>query len=166
LPIAPGSTVIAVVSSTAATVGEYLAELPPERAAVVQTVRQTILDHLPEGYEEAMNWGMITYQIPLSRHGDTYNGQPLAVAGLAAQARHYSLYLNGVYSSPELTQQLRDAYARAGTKLDMGKSCVRFKRLDDVELRAVGDVIAAVTPDDLITLHEAVRKRTRGKHAG
>lgn len=150
-----------MVSSTATTVQRYLAELPPARAEVVGTVRRTILDHLPDGFDEAMNWGMITYELPLSRYPDTYNGQPLAIAGLAAQVRHYSLYLNGVYMSPALTQQLRDAYAAAGTKLDMGKSCVRFRNLEGIELDAIGDVIAAVTPDDLIAMYEASRRGRR-----
>jgi uncharacterized protein YdhG (YjbR/CyaY superfamily) len=151
-----------MVSSRASTVDDYLAELPPERATVVRTVRETILDHLPDGFVETMNWGMICYELPLSRYPDTYNGQPLGIAALAAQARYYSLYLYGVYMSPQLTKGLRDAYSAAGKKLDMGKSCVRFRNLDAVDLDAVGDLIAAVTPDDLIALYETAG-RGRGK---
>ena len=135
---------------------EYLAELPAERSDVVRVVRDTVLDRLPAGFVETMNWGMICYELPLSRYPDTYNGQPLGIAALAAQARYYSLYLYGVYMSPEMTQQLRDAYTAAGIKLDMGKSCVRFRNLDGIELGAVGDVIAAVTPDDLIEMYETL----------
>ena len=82
---------------------------------------------------------MICYELPLSRYPDTYNGQPLGTAALAAQVRHYSLYLYGVYMSPELTQRLRDAYAASGKKLDMGKSCVRFRNLDGIDLDAAGE---------------------------
>jgi hypothetical protein len=151
-----------MVTSRAPTVDEYLAELPPERSDVVRTVRSTILDRLPAGFVETMNWGMICYELPLARYPDTYNGQPLGIAALAAQARYYSLYLYGVYMSPQLTQRLRDAYAASGKKLDMGKSCVRFRNLDGIELDAVGDVIAAVTPDDLIEMYET-SGRGRGK---
>jgi hypothetical protein len=146
-----------VVSSAAATVEEYLAELPPERAEVVRAVRDVILDRLPAGYEETMNWGMICYEIPLSRYPDTYNGEPLGVLALAAQKRHYSLYLYAAYASSHLEQRLRDGYAAAGTKLDLGKSCLRFRTLDDIELDVVGDIIAAVTPDELIANYEASR---------
>jgi hypothetical protein len=144
-----------MVSSRATSVDDYLAELPPDRADVVRTVRQTILDHLPEGYVETMNWGMICYELPLERYPETYNGQPIGTAALAAQARHYSLYLNAVYMSGELSQRLRDAYAEAGIKLDMGRTCVRFRNLDGIDLDVVGDVIAAVTPEDLIAMYEA-----------
>ena len=148
-----------MVSSRAVTVDEYLAELPPERADVVSTVRRTVLDHLPPGYEETMNWGMICYEIPLARYPDTYNGQPLSVVALAAQKRHYALYLNAVYASSPLHDQLRDAYAAAGTRFDMGKSCLRFRDLDGIELDAVGDVLAQVTPEQFIAQYEASRAR-------
>jgi hypothetical protein len=144
-----------MVSSAATTVEQYLAELPPERAAVIRTVRDTILERLPAGFVERMNWGTICYELPLERYPDTYNGQPLGIVALAAHARHYSLYLYGVYMSPALTQRLRDAYAEAEIKLDMGKSCVRFRNLEGIDLDAVGDIIAAVSPEDLIAMYEA-----------
>jgi Domain of unknown function (DU1801) len=146
-----------MVRSTATTVAEYLAELPPARAAVVGAVRDVVRDRLPAGYEEAMNWGMISYEIPLDRYPDTYNGQPLGVVALAAQARYYALYLNAVYMSADLIGPLRDAYAAAARKLDMGKSCLRFKGLGDIDLEAVGDIVAAVPPDELIRSYEASR---------
>lgn len=146
-----------MASSRAATVDEYLAELPPDRAAVVRTVRDVVLDHLPDGFEETMSWGMISYEIPLARYPDTYNKQPLGTVALAAQARYYSLYLNAVYMSPTLTTRLHEGYEAAGMKLDMGKSCVRFKDLDGIELVVIGDIIAAVTPEDLIATYEAAR---------
>jgi hypothetical protein len=148
-----------MVRSTATTVAEYLAALPPARAAVVGAVRDVIRARLPAGYEEAMNWGMICYEIPLARYPETYNGQPLGVVSLAAQARHYALYLNAVYMSPDLTGRLREAYAAAGRKLDMGKSCLRFKGLDDIDLEVVGDIVAAVPPDGLIRSYEESRAR-------
>lgn len=148
-----------MVSSAAATVEEYLAELPPERAAVVEHVRKLVLAHLPDGVVETMNWGMISYEIPLERYPDTYNGRPLLYAALAAQKRHCALYLHSVYSSPEVADRLQRAYDDAGMKLDVGKSCVRFKRLDQLLPGAVAEAIGAVTVDDYIDLYETARAR-------
>ena len=115
-----------MASSKATTVADYLAELPAERRAVVSAVRDVVVRNLPAGYRETMNWGMISYEVPLETHPDTYNGQPLAYAGLAAQKNHYALYLSPVYSDPAREQWLRDAFAQAGKKLDLGKSCLEL----------------------------------------
>jgi len=128
--------------SAAASVEEYLAELPPDRAAVISDVRELVLDNLPDGVEESMNVGMIAYEIPLSRYPDTYNGQPLMFVALAAQKKHYALYLHGVYSSGPIAQRLSDAYTDAGMKLDMGKSCVRFRRAEQLLTPAIADAMA------------------------
>ncbi|HEX6069219.1 MAG TPA: DUF1801 domain-containing protein, partial [Longimicrobiaceae bacterium] len=114
-----------MVSSRAVTVEEYLEELPPERREVIATVRDEILRNLPPGYREAMNWGMISYEIPLERYPQTYNGQPLTLAALAAQKNHYAVYLMSVYMQPDGVARLRDGFERAGKKLDIGKSCLR-----------------------------------------
>jgi hypothetical protein len=145
------------VQTDAATVEEYLAELPEDRREAVSAVRDVILANLPEGYEEVMAWGMISYEVPLATHPDTYNGKPLCYAGLAAQKRHVSLYLMGVYASPELEQRLRDGFAEAGLKPDLGKSCLRFRRLDQLPLAVIGDLIAATPVDDFIALHDRAR---------
>lgn len=143
--------------SAARTVDAYLAELPEKRRAVVAAVRDLVLRHLPDGYEETMNWGMISYEIPLSRYPDTYNGQPLAVAALAAQKNYYSLYLTCAHGDEE---RLREGFARAGKTLDMGKSCVRFRALEDLALEPVAQVLAAIPPEAFIARYE--RARTRG----
>ena len=148
-----------MATSSATTVEEYLAELPPERADVLRAVRDVILERLPPGYEETMNWGMISYELPLARYPDTYNGQPLGVLALAAQKRHYSLYLNAAYASSELLGQLRAAYAEAGIKFDMGKSCLRFRDLSGIDLDAIGDIVASVPPERYIAMYEASRAR-------
>ena len=147
-----------MVQSKAETVEEYLAELPPERAAVVEELRDLVLANLPDGVEEAMNFGMISYEIPLSRYPDTYNGQPLMYAALAAQKHHYALYLHSVYADEEVESALRDAYREAGIKLDAGRSCVRFKRLEQLLPSAVAEAIAAITVDDFITRYESSRR--------
>jgi hypothetical protein len=148
-----------MASGAATNVEEYLAELPPERAAVIESVRELVLGALPDGVEEAMNFGMIAYEIPLERYPNTYNKQPLMFAALAAQKHHFALYLHGVYASETVEQQLRDAYVNADKKLDMGKSCVRFKRVDQLVPHAIADVISSVSVDDYIELYEASRRR-------
>jgi uncharacterized protein YdhG (YjbR/CyaY superfamily) len=127
--------------STATTVKEYLAELPPERRAALETVRKTIRENLPAGYEEAINWGMITYQVPLETYADTYNGKPLMYAALASQKHHMAVYLTGVYMDPAGREAFEAAYEATGKRMDMGKSCVRFRRLDDLPLELVGESI-------------------------
>lgn len=149
-----------MASSNAPTVEDYLAELPEDRRAVVSAVRDVILENLPEGYEESMNWGMIAYEVPLDRYPITYNKQPLGYAALAAQKHYYALYLFGTYTDPAQVDELREAFARAGKKMDMGKSCLRFKRLDDLPLDAVGAVIVSTPPEALIAQYEAGRQRT------
>ena len=148
-----------MVSSQAATVAEYLDELPEERRAVVARVRQTVLDHLPAGYQETMRWGMISYEIPLERYPDTYNGQPLAYIGLAAQKRHYALYLMGVYADSAQERHLREVYAQRGLRLDFGKSCLRFRRLEELPLDLIAELVAATPPEALIAQYEASRQR-------
>lgn len=85
-----------MIQSEATTVSEYLNELDPDRRRIISEVRKTILEHLPDGYVESMNWGRISYEIPLAVYPDTYNGQPLMIAALAAHKNHYALYLMGV----------------------------------------------------------------------
>jgi hypothetical protein len=145
--------------SKAATVEQYLAALPPERRAVVSKVRDLVRRNLPKGYTETMNWGMISYEIPLARYPNTYNGQPLSYVALAAQKNYYALYLLGAYQDSEQGKQLAEAFKRAGKKLDMGKSCLRFKTLDDLPLDAVGRVVASTPPEKWIAQFEAARGR-------
>lgn len=146
-----------MASSTAATVDQYLAELPAERREVVSTIRDLVKRNLPKGYAETMNWGMISYELPLARYPNTYNGQPLSYVALAAQKNYYALYLMGAYQGSEQGKQLADAFKRAGKKLDMGKACLRFKKLDDLPLDAVARTIASTPPEQFVAQFEAAR---------
>jgi uncharacterized protein YdhG (YjbR/CyaY superfamily) len=146
-----------VAQSRASTVEQYLAELPPERRAVVSAVREVVRANLPAGYAEEMSFGMIGYVVPLAQYPDTYNGQPLAYAALAAQKGHYALYLNCASHDPAEATWLADAFRAAGKKLDMGKSCLRFRSLADLPLEAVGAFIARTPPERLIAQHEMAR---------
>jgi hypothetical protein len=152
-----------MVSSAAPTVEAYLAELPPERRAVIASVRDLVNRHLPPGYVEAMAWGMIGWGIPLARYPDTYNKQPLCYVGLAAQKNNYALYLMGVYAESTEEDGLRAAYARAGKKLDMGKCCLRFKSLEGLLLEEVAKVVAGTTVDEYIARYEASRAPSANK---
>jgi hypothetical protein len=133
-----------MATSTATTVEEYLDELPADRAVVVAHVRDLVNASLPPGYVEGMLYGMITWMVPLETYPTTYNGKPLAYVSLAAQKNYYSLYLMGVYADSEQEARLREEWVARGTKLDMGKSCLRFTRLDDLHEDLLAQVIAAV----------------------
>lgn len=143
-----------MVSSTATTVAEYLKELPPDRRQAISEVHQLIRANLPKGYKETMTWGMITYEIPLSRYPDTYNKKPLGYLALASQKNYMTLYLYGAYLDEE---QFKKAYRQTGKPLDMGKSCLHFKRVDDLALDFLAKNIAGTTPDQLIERYEKSR---------
>jgi|SRR5210317_1967073 hypothetical protein len=146
-----------MVSSSARTVPEYLESLSSERATVISAVRGVILEHLPPGYQEAMNWGMVSYQVPLEFSGPTYNNQPLLYAALAAQKNHYSLYLMGIYASPERASEFSEAYRATGKRLDVGKACVRFRTLDDLPLDLVGHAIGHTSCEDFVEIYRQSR---------
>lgn len=138
------------MKSKAESVEEYLAEIPPERRQAIDQVRQTILRNLPAGYEEAMNWGMITYQVPLEVYPDTYNKQPLMYAALANQKNHMAVYLTGIYLDEELNQEFEQKYRATGKRFDAGKSCVRFRVLEDLPLELIAESIRAIEMDEFI----------------
>jgi uncharacterized protein YdhG (YjbR/CyaY superfamily) len=146
-----------VASSKAATVEQYLADLPDDRRAEIEQVRDAVNAALPAGYSEEIGYGMIGWVIPLADYPDAYNKQPLAYAALAAQTNYNSLYLNCVYASPERTERLKVAFATAGKKLDMGKSCIRFKSAGELPLDVIGDEIASTPPQQFIRIYEEAR---------
>lgn len=145
--------------SDAPTVAEYLTSLPDDRRAALRAVRRVIRQHLPPGYEEAMNWGMIAYQVPLRRYPDTYNGQPLMYAALASQKRHMAVYLTGIYADSSSRRVFERRYRATGKRFDVGQSCVRFRTLDDLPLALIGETIASISVDDLIALDRRAHPR-------
>ena len=145
--------------SSAATVEEYLQELPRERAEALGAVRRVVLDHLPPGYVETMNWGMICYEVPLARCPDTYNKQPLMYAALASQKHHMGLYLMCAYSHQGSRAWFEAKFRASGKKLDMGKSCVRFKKVEDLPLAVIGETIAGTSVEEYIQLYRESRTR-------
>ena len=148
-----------MASSKAATPDDYLQDLDPLRAGELRTVRDAVNAALPAGYVERMAWGMISWEVPLEISGPTYNKQPLVYAALAAQKNHNALYLNCAYASPERAERLRRAFQAAGKKLDVGKSCVRFRRADELALDAIAAEIASADPAAFVEISKASRER-------
>lgn len=147
------------MQSDADSVEAYLQSLPPDRRAAISTIRDVINEHLPEGYQEQMEWGMVSWVIPLDDYPDTYNGRPLTYVSLASQKNHMAVYLLGLYSEGPEESWLRQQYAERGMKPDLGKSCLRFKRLDEVPLDVLGGVISKIPAGEFIARYEASRKR-------
>ena len=150
-----------MVTSRAATVPDYLAGLPADRRKAIAAVRAVIRKNLPKGYKEAMGYGMICYSVPLARYPDTYNGQPLCYAALAAQKRYCALYLMNVYGDAAEARAFKAAFKKAGKKLDMGKSCVRFKTLDDLPLDVIADTNAATPMAKYVAAYRATASRRK-----
>jgi uncharacterized protein YdhG (YjbR/CyaY superfamily) len=151
------------MQSNATTIEDYLSTLPDDRRTTIEQVREVILEHLPGGYEEAMNWGMISYQVPLETYPDTYNGQPLLYAALASQKNHMAVYLTAIYTSEEDRKRFESAYKATGKRFDVGKSCVRFKKLDDLPLPLIGETIASFDMDQFIARVERAQSARKSK---
>ncbi|MBX3359207.1 MAG: DUF1801 domain-containing protein [Phycisphaeraceae bacterium] len=135
------------MQSKAATVSDYLAGLPEDRSQAIQAVRKVILANLGKGYQEGMQYGMIGYFVPHSVYPAGYHcdpKQPLPFAGLASQKNHMSVYLMCTYGNVEHLKWFHQAWAKTGKKLDMGKSCIRFKRVEDLALDVIGEAIQRV----------------------
>ena len=150
-----------MVSSAARTVDAYLESLDADRRKVISAVRDVVRKNLPKGYQEEMGFGMIAYNVPLTELAETYNKQPLMYAALAAQKNYNAIYLMGVYSDSARAKRFTDGFARAGKKLDIGKSCVRFKSLDDLPLDVIAETIAGLSMRDYIALYEKSRLFTK-----
>ena len=147
------------MQSEAKTVGSYLTELPEQRRAALEEMRRVVLNALPEGYEESMQFGMIGYTVPLARYSTTYNGAPLLYAALAAQKNYMSLYLNCVYAEEGRAERFAEAFRATGKRLDMGRSCVRFRKVDDLPLDLIAQTIASTSVEEFIGLYEASRRK-------
>src|SRR6516225_4797011 len=136
-----------MAKNSATTVGEYLASLPDDRRSVIEAVRKVILANLDSGYEEGIQYGMIGYYVPHRVYPAGYHcdpKQPLPFAALASQKGYMSIYLMCIYGHEALRSWFEEAWAKAGKKLDMGKACVRFKKLEDLALDVIGEAIRRV----------------------
>ncbi|HEX5060516.1 MAG TPA: DUF1801 domain-containing protein [Kofleriaceae bacterium] len=146
-------------------VGAYLQKLPDDRRTAIAKVRDVINANLPTGYEERLQWGMISWCVSESvlPAKDVYNKQPLCLAALASQKSHMAVYLMSVYGDKNLRGWFEKAYKQTGKKLDMGKSCVRFKSLDALPVELIGEAIAKVSVDKYVEVYRTVHG---GKSAG
>lgn len=154
------------MQSKATTVKQYLAELPPDRRAVIQAIRKVFLDNLGEGIEEGMQYGAIGYYVPHRVFPAGYHcdpRQPLPFAGLGSQKNHMSLGLMSLYGDAKQEAWFRSAWAKTGKKLDMGKCCVRFKKVDDVALDVLAEAIRRSPAKAYIAHYEAAIKGARRK---
>ncbi len=146
------------MQSKAKTVAAYLKELPSDRRRDIEAVRKVILENLPKGYREEMSYGMIGYVVPHSLYPAGYHCNPklpLPFGGLASQKNYMSLYVMSLYGSVE--QWFREEYRKSGKKQDIGKCCVRFRKLEDLPLDVVGRLIASVPVDKFIEWYEESR---------
>lgn len=148
-----------MVSTSTTTPTDYLASLPQDRREVISAMRELILRSLPEGYQETINWGMLSYEVPLEMYPDTYNKKPLNYIGLAAQKNHNSLYLMSVYQNPAEYQELLDAFAAMGVKPDIGKSCIRFKNLEQLPLETIARLISKTSVQKFIETTKLLQNR-------
>lgn len=152
-----------MAGSNAKTPAQYIADLPEDRRETVSAVRDLVLRNLPKGYQESMSWGMLTYEIPLERYPETYNGKPLGYVAIASRKNYITLYLMGAYAVPGIAEKLETAFRDAGLKFDMGKSCLHFRTMEDLEQKVVSEVIAAVPVRKYIEYYEASRGKTGKK---
>lgn len=139
------------------TLEEYLRAMPESERAEFEAVRARVRRRLPAGYREAMNWGMVCYEVPLARYPDTYNGQPLLYAALGRRKNGFTLALTCAYVDPAQRRRLEDGFRAEGKRLDMGKSCIHFRRADDLAWGAVGEAVAAFSVDRFIQEYERTR---------
>jgi len=148
------------------TVDQWLASVPAERRDAINAIRGAVNEHLPRGYEETVDWGLLAWVVPLATFSNTHNGRPLMLAALGAHTKVMTVYLMTVYSDPKVRREFEIAYKRTGKKLDMGGCCVHFKKLDDLPLEVVGNAIARVAVDQYVERYKSSRmKKTNTKKA-
>lgn len=148
------------MQSKAATVKEYLASLPDDRRKALEAVRKVVNNNLDKGFEEGMSYGMIGWSVPHSIYPDGYHcnpEQPLPFAGLASQKNAMSFYLMCIYGDEKQRDAFIADWKKSGKKLDMGKSCIRFKKIDDLPLDVIGRAIKRVSLKGYVAAYEATR---------
>ena len=154
------------MQSKATTVAGYLAELPPERRAVIEAVLKVIRANIDPDFKEGMNYGMIGWCVPHTIYPAGYHCDPklpLPYAGLASQKNNMALYMSCLYSDGSELERFRKRLAATGKKLDMGKCCIRFKKIDDLPLDVIGEAFSRITVKRFITDYETIRPKKPGK---
>ncbi len=148
---------------TANSVDEYIKSLSPERAEVIRTLRETVLNNIPKGFREVIGYGMIGYVVPHTLYPAGYHCDPklpLPFLNIASQKNFIALYHMGLYANPKLLEWFTTEYQKqVPTKLDMGKSCVRFKKAEHIPYKLIGELMTKMTPQDWIDLYESAFKK-------
>ncbi|HOZ70061.1 MAG TPA: DUF1801 domain-containing protein [Chitinophagaceae bacterium] len=151
------------MQSKATTVEAYVAELPEDRQKMINEFRKVIKKNLPKGFQECMNYGMIGWVVPHSKYPGGYHcnpKDPLPFMGLASQKNSVNFYHMGIYGDPKLLKWFTDEHAKASPKkLDMGKSCVRYKKAEDMPLKLIGELAAKISVDEWIARYEKMLKK-------
>ncbi len=152
------------MQSKAATVDDYIKELPADRQKAISELRKVIRKNLPKGFKEEMNYGMMGYVVPHSKYPPGYHcnpKDPLPFLGVASQKNFIAIYHMGIYAKPDLLKWFTEAHAKASPKkLDMGKSCVRYKKVEDIPYKLIGELCTKMTPDDWIECYTKLLKRS------
>ncbi|MEM6633574.1 MAG: DUF1801 domain-containing protein [Bacteroidota bacterium] len=147
----------------AATVEEYLEVIPEERKPAMNKLRDTVRAHIPKGFKECIQYKMIGYVVPHSRYPDGYHcnpKDPLPFVNIASQKNYIALYHSGIYADPDLLEWFREAYPKhSKRKLNMGKSCIRFKKMDDIPYELIGELMEKITVDDWVSTYEEKIKK-------
>ena len=155
------------MQSKAATVDEYLAEAPVDRQTALTKLRSTIKKNLPKGFKESMGYGMMGWSVPHSLYPAGYHcnpKDPLPFMGLASQKGSINLYHMGIYADPKLLKWFQDAHAKASPKkLDMGKSCIRYKKPEDIPFDLIGELASKITVEEWINMYETNFRESRKK---
>jgi hypothetical protein len=153
------------MQSKATTVDQYIDELPEDRKHAVTELRKVIKKNIPKGFQECMSYGMVGYVVPHSKYPAGYHCDPklpLPFMNLASQKNFIAVYHMGIYADPKLLQWFTEAHAKASTKkLDMGKSCLRYKKPEDIPYKLIGELVSKITPDEWIEIYERIYKSQR-----
>ncbi|MBC7872350.1 MAG: DUF1801 domain-containing protein [Ferruginibacter sp.] len=151
------------MQSKATTVDDYIAELPEDRKKAIAQLRKVVKKNLPKGFKEHMGYGMMGYSVPHSLYPAGYHcnpKDPLPFMGMASQKNFIAVYHMGVYADPKLLKWFTDAHAKASPKrLDMGKSCIRYRKMEDIPFDLIGELATKMTPDEWIAVYEKNMKR-------
>jgi len=147
----------------AKTVDDYINQIPEDRKAPISKIRQVILDNLPKGFEEGIQYGMIGYFVPHSIYPDGYHctpKEPLPFMSFASQKNFIAVYHSGVYADKKIMDWFVGEYPKfSNRKLDMGKSCIRFKKIDEIPYDLIGELASKMTPEEWIEIYESVIKK-------
>jgi hypothetical protein len=147
------------MQSKAQTVDQYIDELPEDRKKAMAELRRVIKENIPKGFQEGMGYGMAGYVVPHSKYPAGYHCDPklpLPFLSFASQKNFIAIYHMGIYADSNLLKWFTESHAKASAKkLDMGKSCLRYKKIEDIPYKLIGELVSKITPDEWIEMYES-----------